>query len=118
MLFSPRWVLGHLLALVAFAACLLLGWWQLSRFEAPSGGPQNAAYALQWPLFGGFVIFFWYRAIRDGLSTDPQAATRRTPQAPRASAEEQAQIRRDEQSDPQLAAYNRYLAELNERHTA
>lgn len=114
MLVSPRWILGHLFAVAAFLTCLWLGWWQFGRFETPTGGPQNAAYALQWPVFAGFVLFFWYRAIRDGLG--PQQP-RVTPPPARPSEEAQEQIRRDEQADPQLAAYNRYLAELNDRAT-
>lgn len=115
MFLSPRWVLGHLFAVAAFAVCLYLGWWQLDRFDAPTGGPQNAAYALQWPVFGVFILFFWYRAIRDELRTDDPTPVVRKPAAPRAVAEQQARIRRDEEADPQLAAYNAYLAELNEK---
>lgn len=115
LLFSPRWIVGHLFAILACATCLWLGWWQLDRFDAPTGGPQNAAYALQWPVFAGFVVFFWYRALRDGLRAEP--GPKPAPLAPRPSAATLERIRQDEQADPQLAAYNRYLAGLNERHT-
>lgn len=103
-------MLGHLLAISAFAVCVLLGWWQLARFESPTGGVQNAAYALQWPLFGVFALFFWIRAMRD--SVERRVPVRFTGQG-RATTEASAQIRRDEQDDPELAAYNRYLAELS-----
>ncbi|CAN5779468.1 hypothetical protein BH18ACT7_BH18ACT7_10910 [soil metagenome] len=114
LLFSPRWILGHLLAVAAFATCLWFGWWQLARFDSPTGGPQNAAYALQWPVFAGFVAFFWYRAVRDGLRAEPGPKPPRLVAQPSAATQER--IRQDEERDPQLAAYNRYLADLHERH--
>lgn len=105
-------MLGHLLAVAGFLICLRLGWWQWDRFESPTGGVQNAAYALQWPVFGVFVLFFWYRALRDELHPQPR---RSPPSGAIQGADSRDQIRLDEQADPELAAYNRYLAELNAR---
>jgi surfeit locus 1 family protein len=35
--------------------------------EPPSGfALQNLSYALQWWLFAGFALFFWWRLVRDG----------------------------------------------------
>ena len=40
---------------------------------------QNASYAVQWLLFAGFVVFFWWRMLRDDLrgadGAQPRAAT-------------------------------------------
>jgi len=40
---------------------------------------QNASYAVQWLLFAGFVVFFWWRMLRDDLrgpgGSQPRAAT-------------------------------------------
>jgi cytochrome oxidase assembly protein ShyY1 len=34
--------------------------------EPPSGfALQNLSYALQWWLFAGFAVFFWWRLVRD-----------------------------------------------------
>ena len=111
---TPRWLLGHLLAVAGFAVCLLLGWWQLARFESPTGGVQNAAYALQWPVFGVFVLVFWVRAMRDALGPKPTPPVRVQTSDQALSS---ALIRRQEQDDPALAAYNRYLAQLNAKDT-
>jgi DNA-binding transcriptional regulator of glucitol operon len=105
---SPTWLVGHVLVLVAFGTCLWLGWWQLDRFDSPTGGAQNAGYALQWPVFGAFALFFWARVIRAELRPSGDA-----PQPLAPAAVPNAQIAVDERSDPELAAYNRYLAELH-----
>jgi cytochrome oxidase assembly protein ShyY1 len=36
--------------------------------DAPAGlRLQNASYAVQWVLFAAFVVFFWWRLLRDDL---------------------------------------------------
>ena len=45
------------LVVVGAAGCLALAWWQWTRFESASGTFQNLGYALQWPLFAGFVVY-------------------------------------------------------------
>lgn len=123
------------LVVVAFVACLGLAWWQWERFESASGTGQNLGYALQWPLFAGFVIFAYFRFVRleresredesagspdtvasadAGASGEPSSARRR-PSTPREIPagilpERPAAARSD---DPVLSEYNRYLAELN-----
>ncbi|WP_051026713.1 transcriptional regulator [Nocardia higoensis] len=52
------------LVVVAFAACLALAWWQWERYESAAGTAQNLGYALQWPLFAGFVVFAYIRFVR------------------------------------------------------
>ncbi|MBA3419957.1 MAG: metalloprotease [Geodermatophilaceae bacterium] len=113
ILLSPAWLIGHLLALAAVATCLRLGWWQLARFESATGSVQNAGYALQWPVFGVFVLVFWAYVIRTELR--PPAADAKRPDTPVEDSHTRIVI--DEQSDPELAAYNRYLAELHAADT-
>ncbi|WP_024802537.1 glucitol operon activator [Nocardia sp. BMG51109] len=119
-----------ILVLVAALVCLALGWWQWGRFESSSGTAQNLGYALQWPLFAGFVVFAYFRFVRleresDAAETtadeasDPAAQTPRStkPVAPReipaGILPERPAAPRDD--DPVLAEYNKYLAELNEQ---
>jgi DNA-binding transcriptional regulator of glucitol operon len=52
------------LVIVAAAGCLALGWWQWQRFESASGTGQNLGYALQWPLFAGFVVYAYRKFVR------------------------------------------------------
>lgn len=59
----------------AAATCLLLGYWQLGRFESASGTYQNLGYALQWPLFAAFCVYGYRRfiALEDQQDDDPPA---------------------------------------------
>ncbi|MBA2415442.1 MAG: hypothetical protein H0V64_06060 [Geodermatophilaceae bacterium] len=112
LLLSPAWLIGHLLVVAAFATCLWLGWWQLARFESDTGGVQNVGYALQWPLFGIFAVFFWVRVIKAELHPPEHDATPSEPAvAPRPP------MVTDDDTDPELAAYNRHLAELHAADT-
>lgn len=120
-LLSPRWLALHALALVLAATCLVLGWWQLQRGQA--GNARSFAYALEWPAFAIFVLFMWGRMIYDELR--PAARTRAAggPDTSGASAGAASGNDRravpadpaDPADDAELAAYNRYLAELNAR---
>ncbi|MVU75658.1 transcriptional regulator [Nocardia sp. ET3-3] len=116
--------------IVAFLACLGLGYWQWTRFEAGSGTYQNLGYALQWPLFAGFVVWAYVRFMRlekeagehpvsEEVEATPSAPTAR-PRRPKAAAPreipagilpERPKAAKDD--DPELAEYNRYLAELH-----
>lgn len=80
----PKWWLLHLFVLAAVLVMLRLGLWQWHRAESPSGGIQNYAYAVQWPLFAAFAVFLWVRTLieeaRRGRSGDDDGP--RTPGAP------------------------------------
>lgn len=105
--------------------CCGLAWWQWERYASAGGTFQNLGYVLQWPLFGLFPLFMAWRMHRlrrqkqhqergGGVTSESRASVQRSarpavvqPSAPRTgpSADE----------DDELAAYNRYLAELNAR---
>ncbi len=110
-LLTPRWVIGLVLALAGAAVMLRLGRWQLSR-GAATHSLQNYAYAVEWLLFAAFTLFCFYRFARDAgredLEDDAPASVEPsvlTPAPTPAPAPE---------DDPELAAYNAYLARLNE----
>lgn len=94
---------------------IALAAWQWNRFSSASGSWQNLGYVLQWPLFGLFPAFAFWRLRR------LRAAERQVP--PRADALEPTPAQRsaartaapDDEDDPELAAYNRMLARLNAR---
>lgn len=98
--------------IVGAVGCLALAWWQWTRFESASGSFQNLGYALQWPLFAGFVVYAYYKFVR--YEQAPPEPTRRNtlteipsdilPQRPRAAT--------SFDDDPTLREYNAYLAEL------
>jgi hypothetical protein len=107
-LLTPRWVLLHLLVAVLFVATWFLGYWQLTKAEA-GGGAVNWSYALQWPLYGFMGLWFYGRMIRIELNRDPDE------DEPGREVVLYQRPRIDTTGDPELAAYNAYLAELNEK---
>ena len=110
-LLSPRWLAMHALALVLVVVCLLLGVWQLLR--ATGGNTLSWAYTVEWPLFAAFTVWMWLRAVRDQLSQargeDPYAEVRPPPIV---ASRAQPVTRVEDADDPELAAYNDYLAWL------
>ena len=104
---------GIALAVIAAAGCLALAWWQWTRFESASGSFQNLGYALQWPLFAGFVVYAYYKFVRyedaPPVPVNRDAPTELPagllPEKPTAAL----QLTDD---DPALREYNAYLAEL------
>jgi hypothetical protein len=112
-LVTPGWLVCHALAAVLVAACLALGWWQIGR--AAGGNALSWAYAVQWPVFAGFVVFIWWREVRTAVGHEAAPAVREAGDEP---ARRPVRTARpvpviDDRDDPELAAYNRYLAWLN-----
>lgn len=123
--------------LLSLAGSVALAWWQWTRFESASGTFQNLGYVLQWPLFGLFPAFMIYRirklrqaaaeaeqAVLDsgpgsGAERDRPAVTEvpapRARPAVRSAMDITAATDAMDEEDEELAAYNRYLAELNAR---
>jgi DNA-binding transcriptional regulator of glucitol operon len=107
--------LGIAAACVAsLVVCCGLAYWQWERFSQAGGTFQNLGYVFQWPLFGLFPAFMVWRIRR-------LDARRRAEQAQGAAAPEQVstvepvRTPAHDDEDDELAAYNRYLAELNAR---
>lgn len=128
-LFTSAWLARHCVAAALVTAFLGLGWWQIRR--AASGHSLSWAYAVEWPVFAAFVVFIWWREVRREISggtggrSGPEAVVGRRPAGRPARA---AGIRRPvlttrsgrgypagglDPGDPELSAYNDYLAWLN-----
>lgn len=91
VLLTPRWLGWTLLALLALGVCGVMTWWQVIRLESPGGSLLNAGYAFQWPLFGLFFAFLWWRMLRaearpPDAGADPEPASDRDEPSPRAAA--------------------------------
>lgn len=137
LVLTPRWVLWHLLTLGAMAACGWLAAWQWQRAGSVMGSALNVGYGLQWPLFAVFFAAMWWRMLRmeaagakggDGARPSaapeepspraaeprPAAAAGPSPFGPRPVAAATPAVTGDD--DPELAAYNRMLAQLAARH--
>ncbi|GAA1965989.1 hypothetical protein GCM10009754_42890 [Amycolatopsis minnesotensis] len=121
------------MSLASLALCCGLAWWQWERFSSASGTFQNLGYVLQWPLFGLFPAFMFWRIRKLRRQAAEQEAgsgeDHADVPAPRPEARPEAAVStptatpgpapaRDGEPDDELAAYNRYLAELNARDQA
>ena len=110
---EPRRRRPAMIALVILAAggCLALGWWQWTRWESNSGSFQNLGYALQWPLFAAFCVYAYRKLVRYEQAPPPPPNTDTVTEIPAGLLPERpAAAART--SDPELAEYNAYLAEL------
>ncbi len=119
-LIRPRWLGWHLLMVVSFWGMLWLGDWQLHR--ALGGNGLSWAYTFEWPLFACFAVVFWAKTIKDefrikrakatgSASVPAEAGQDDFPVTVRAVQASTALTEDDE--DPELSAYNAYLARLN-----
>ena len=114
-LIRPRWLGWHLAMVVAVGGMLALGWWQYRR--AMAGNALSWAYTFEWPIFAVFGVVFWAKTIRDELSPpDIDEAPDRAEYAVGGAAESRGkELVVWEAEDPDLAAYNAYLARLNDQ---
>ena len=120
LLLSRRWLAWHALALLAIALFVFLGKWQWNRAMASDGTLQNLFYAFNWWLFAALVVYGWTKTVREdlqGLAEDPTDESQLPPVALPALYAKPRPADLDEpvEADPELAAYNAYLAELNQR---
>jgi hypothetical protein len=125
VLLTPKWLGWHAFTVLAVTGMLWLGDWQFHR--AAAGNALSWAYTFEWPVFAVFGVAFWVKTIRDELK--PPAAAGDAEDAgdaglpPGATALTGAAARpgrgdgpgAQEEDDPELAAYNAYLARLNEQ---
>jgi DNA-binding transcriptional regulator of glucitol operon len=100
---------------VSLVGACVLAWWQWTRFESASGTWQNLGYVLQWPLFGLFPAFMFWR-VKRLKETSHSRADRMAPRTPSRPAPLTTAVSDDD--DDELAVYNRYLAELNAKDQA
>lgn len=109
-LLTPRWILALLLTLLGAAVMVRLGMWQLGRGEKRHS-LQNYSYAVEWVLFAAFAVFVFVKLLRE----DGQAAKDEEPAGPAPTVVVPPRQLAEEPVDDELAAYNAYLAKLNER---
>jgi hypothetical protein len=112
-LLTPRWLLRHTAVVVLVVAFCALAGWQFGR--ATGGNTLSWGYTLEWPLFAGFVVAMWVRAVRDELRS-PGGGGEGTA-APISRPPISCPVgQRPQRPDPvadELDSYNDYLAWLN-----
>ncbi len=105
----------HATVVVVVPAFVALFWWQVQRVR--EGNTLSWAYVFEWPFFTGYAIYLWWRLVHDqpGLYDEGAEVADRggregpgTPKDPEGPGGRVEAIEEDEE----LAAYNRYLAEL------
>jgi hypothetical protein len=126
-LITPKWLGWHAFAVVATIGMLWLGDWQFHRAE--SGNALSWAYTFEWPIFAIFGVVFWAKTIRDEFKpqADPGDAVEvelpvgtgagpvRIGKTGGTPGQDARPAGAEDEDDPDLAAYNAYLARLNEQ---
>lgn len=70
---APRWIPWHVLCLVISVVFIRLGAWQWDVAHRQAElDLQNAAYAVQWVVFVGFVGWFWFKVMKDQRTIEAQ----------------------------------------------
>lgn len=110
-----------LIALAALGAggCLLLAWWQWTRYESNSGTFLNLGYALQWPMFAAFCVYAYFKFVRleEAPPTYDAGDAERPTEIPAGILPERPKAATPAEDDPTLREYNAYLAELAKSET-
>jgi hypothetical protein len=136
-LITPRWLAWHAFAVFAAWGMLWLGDWQFHRAEG--GNALSWAYTFEWPIFTIFGVVFWAKTIIDEYRSPGGAATSSAATSSAATgdmatsgilaaglaiaggdslpagAHTAAMLDEEAGEDPELAAYNAYLAKLHGR---
>src|SRR5215813_475117 len=124
-LIRPRWLAWHAFVVLAAWGMLWLGDWQFHRAEG--GNALSWAYTFEWPVFTIFGVIFWAKTIIDEYRTPGGAANRGVAKNGLPAADQlnldgdslpvraHTAVAQDEQADddPELVAYNAYLAKLH-----
>lgn len=130
-LITPRWLGWHAFAVVATIGMLWLGDWQFHRAE--SGNALSWAYTFEWPVFAVFGVVFWVKTIRDefkphsdpgdapdvalpaGASVSAAGVNANAGGVASAGGQAAQAAEEEDEDDPELAAYNAYLARLSQQ---
>ncbi len=114
---SQRSLVLHLALLVWFPGCLVAFWWQVHR--ALGGNALSYLYSIEWPAFAIAGVWVWWQLVHTepaGLGPAPLGQEIGTASASGAvegaGSPEPHPVRRREEEDPELAAYNDRLARL------
>jgi len=119
---SPRALRLHAVILVVVPAFMAMCVWQITR--ALGGNELSWAYVFEWPLFAAYAVYMWWRLLHESSpATSPPvpaetASGEQAIDAPEATPIDGPGLEPGEDEDPELAAYNAYLAELAEQDRA
>ncbi|HXQ61214.1 MAG TPA: hypothetical protein VN796_02710 [Acidimicrobiales bacterium] len=117
---SGRWLtrralIAHGALVVWVPGCVVAAWWQVT--VALSGDALGWVYSVMWPCLAVFGVVLWWNLVHDDPDTVGARGLRRLRQetetaVPGPDTAPDDAIARAEAEDPELAAYNAYLAGL------
>ncbi len=128
---TKRAIIAHITLAIWIPGCAVAAWWQVGI--ALGGNGLGWVYSVMWPCFGLFGTIFWWFLIHDdpetlgargvrqqrALQALAAEAPSRGPVAGSPVAEQPddmtTRLAQAEADDPELAAYNAYLASLADR---
>jgi DNA-binding transcriptional regulator of glucitol operon len=114
---SRRGLLGTVALLIWVPGCVVATRWQVGI--ALSGDVLGWVYSIMWPCFAVFGVLVWWHLVHDDPETVGNKGLRRLLQAQQGPVAREVQVpetvRRAEEEDPELAAYNAYLADQARR---
>jgi hypothetical protein len=102
----------HALLVVGVPICVAAGWFEWTR---ALGGREIAwIYAFEWPIFGVYGVYIWWRLYREKRSATSTATIphANADVAPSTAADSNEAEARPSDSDAQLVAWQRYLSAL------
>lgn len=114
---TKRAVTAHVALAVWVPGCAVAAWWQVGI--ALGGDSLGWVYSVMWPCFAVFGVVFWWFLVHDDPDSLGARGLRR--QRPATEATDGTETSRDdsdgaiaraEAEDPELAAYNAYLASV------
>lgn len=118
--FTTRALIAHAVLVVWVPGCIVACWWQVGI--GLSGESLGWVYSVMWPCFAVFGTVFWWHFVHDDPDTIGRRGLRRMQQATAAKMAEESEhdeldvraaaLAHAEAEDPELAAYNAYLAAL------
>jgi hypothetical protein len=117
--FSRRAIGVHAAIIVIIPNFAALCDWQVHR--ALSGNQLSWAYVFEWPFFGGYAIYMWWRILQEAPapsagSPDPGPGELRAAASPAGRSGPATDADDDTDADAEERhAYNRYLSELASR---
>jgi hypothetical protein len=121
---SRRAIGLHVALALSLPGFFVLFWWQLHR--ALAGNDLSWVYTFEWPFFGVYAVWMWWKLVHEP-SAEPagseEVSTAHLAQPGRQQgadgdgtvvpSKEDSLFDPYDESEPELAAYNRYLAGLH-----
>jgi hypothetical protein len=102
----------HLGLFLAEVICIPAFLFEISR--ALGGNELSWVYVFEWPLLGGYAVYIWKRMLREEREERAEAAAAARGEISPAKAA----AARAEAEDPELRAWNEYLARVHGPQTA